>query len=110
MMTLTPEELLDRLKYDITTGDNGTTTTYRFNGEIHRDDDLPAVIFADGTKWWYQSGVRHRDDDQPAVIHASGSKFWYKDGTLHRDDDQPAVIYADGTKEWYKNGMRIKKR
>ena len=80
MMTITPEELIDRLKYDITTDDNGTTTTYRFNGERHRDNDLPAVINADGTKYWCQHGYLHRDNGLPALIRANGSKEWWVDG------------------------------
>ena len=81
MTEITPEELLDRLKYDITTDKN--STTYRCNRVIHRDND------------------------QPAVIRANGTKFWYQHGNLHRDNDQPAVIYADGYKAWYINGNRV---
>ena len=54
-MTLTPEELLDLLKYDITT-DNLVSITYRVNGEVHLDNDQPAVINADGTKSLYIDG------------------------------------------------------
>ena len=82
-MTLTPEELLDLIKYDITIN-SFVTITYRVNGEIHRDNDLPAVIQADGTKWWYIDNKLHRDNDQPAVIDADGTKYWYIDGKFIR--------------------------
>ena len=26
------------------------------NGKLHRDDDLPAVLWLDGTRAWYQNG------------------------------------------------------
>ena len=106
-MTTTPEELFDILKYDITT-DQYRDTTYQFNGKLHRDEDQPAVIKANGSKYWYQDGKKHRDEDQPAVIKADGAKFWYKDGNLHRDNDLPAVIYADGDKWWYTDGNRTR--
>ena len=75
------------------------------NDELHRDGDLPAVIFADGDKQWYKNGVCHRDGDLPAVIYSNGDKVWYKNSKLHRDGDLPAVICADGTKYWFKNGQ-----
>ena len=82
---ITPEELLDLLKYSITTNED-RTTTYRFNGEAHRDEDQPSVIYADGTKAWYQNGLRHRDDDLPAIIHATGSKAWFVHGRFIKSE------------------------
>lgn len=32
---------------------DGTERWYRFDGALHRDDDLPAVIYASGSKEWY---------------------------------------------------------
>jgi hypothetical protein len=29
---------------------------YKKNGVIHRDNDLPAIILPDGTKYWYRDG------------------------------------------------------
>jgi len=76
------------------------------NDLLHRDGDKPAVINADGTKYWYQNDRLHRDNDQPAVIYSDGIKHWYRNGLLHRDNDQPAVIYSDGIKHWYRNGLK----
>src|SRR5690349_12346430 len=39
---------------------------YRFCGQLHRDNDLPAVIKANGTQKWYTRGQLHRDNDLPA--------------------------------------------
>ena len=83
-------------------------TEYRLpNGWLHRDDDLPAEIWVDGTQFWYRDGKRHRDNDLPAEIRADGSQLWYRDGKRHRDD-KPAIIYADGSQEWYQDGVKIR--
>jgi len=80
--------------------------TWFKNDLLHRDNDLPAVIYSDGTKCWYKKGNKHRDNDKPAVINRdSGSKYWYKNGQLHSYNDQPAVIDSDGSKFWFKNGL-----
>ena len=71
------------------------------HGLLHRDNDLPAVIWANGLKQWYQHGEQHRDNDQPAEIYANGSRFWYHRGKAHRDNSLPAGINADGSTAWY---------
>jgi len=60
--------------------------TFRKNGQLHRDNDLPAVIYYDGEKRWYQNDLRHRDNGQPAIIYASGTKFWYQNGKYIRSE------------------------
>ena len=47
---------------------NGLKCWYDYNGKLHRDDDLPAVIHPEGSKEWYKHGRHHRVDDKPAVI------------------------------------------
>jgi hypothetical protein len=73
------------------------------DGELHREDDKPAWIYADGALEWLKNGDWHRDGDKPAVIDADGSLRWYKNGLRHRDSDKPATICPDGTLVWYKN-------
>jgi len=58
--------------------------------------------------WCNNAGQLHRENDLPAVIYENGSKFWYKNGNLHRENDLPAVIYLDGYKEWWVNGELIR--
>jgi hypothetical protein len=74
-------------------------------GAVHRDDDLPAVIHANGSKAWYKDGQLHREGDLPAVISHDGGQRWFKYDRRHRDNHQPAIIHADGTKQWYVNGV-----
>lgn len=42
------------------------------------------VIDNDGTKRWYSDGKLHRDNDRPAVEWADGSMYWYKDGAMYK--------------------------
>ena len=69
-------------------------------GQLHRDNNLPAVIWDCGTCLWYQKDKLHRDDG-PAVIRADGTQIWYKDGKKHRIDG-PAVITVD-SQMWYQD-------
>jgi hypothetical protein len=81
-----------------------TKRWYNKAGQLHRDNDLPAVIYADGSQIWYQNGKLHRDNDLPAVIWANGTQYWYKNDELHRDNDLPAIVFANGTQYWYQHG------
>ena len=47
-------------------------------------------------------------DDEPAVVFSDGSAFWYDKGLLHRDGDRPATIWADGRMMWFIHGVAIK--
>lgn len=49
------------------------------NGEVHRDNDLPAVVFKDGEKQWWQNGKLHRENG-PAVICENGNKQYHLNG------------------------------
>jgi hypothetical protein len=83
---------------------NGSKEWWK-NGKEHRDGDLPAVVYSDGDKEWWKNGERHRDDDLPAFI-CNGIKEWWKNGKRHRDNDLPAVEFSNGSKYWYKHGLR----
>ena len=83
----------------------GTRRWYNNNDLLHRDNDLPAVITANGSQHWFINGKRHRDNDLPAIIYADGRQHWYINGEIHRDNDLPAVITENGNQEWYNNGV-----
>lgn len=93
---------IDSSGHQVTT--NGSNYWYNQNGEFHRDDDLPAIIYTNGTKKWYQDGHLHRENDLPAVIRADGTKIWYIDGKCHRDGGNYSYIDINGNKYWYING------
>jgi hypothetical protein len=83
---------------------NGDKRWFNINGQLHRDNDLPAIEKANGDKFWYVNGKRHRGNDLPAVEKVNGDKEWLVNGKHHRVNDLPAVEYASGNKEWCVNG------
>jgi len=62
------------------------------------------VIDKEGTRRWYQNGLRHRTDG-PAVEYADGDRYWFQNGELHRTDG-PSVEWSDGTRRWYLNEIQ----
>jgi len=57
---------------------------FKKNGRFHRDNDLPAIIYVNGSKYWYQNNLLHRDNDLPAIIWMSGEKEWHQNGNFIR--------------------------
>ena len=102
--------------------ENDIRECHSMNGKLHREEKdknglvLPAAIYANGTRKWYQNGKLHReckDENRlvlPAMIYANGTRWWYRNGKMHREckDENglvlPAVIYDSGTRKWYQNG------
>ncbi len=93
---------------------NGETHYYLCK-RLHRANDLPALIYGDGSREWYLCGKLHRENDNPAIISIDDMSqadsiepcmsIWCKHGEYHRDNG-PAIIYSDGSREWYWRGMR----
>jgi hypothetical protein len=81
---------------------SGDVQKWYQHNKLHRDSDLPAYIFEDVRKW-YQHDELHRDGDLPAVVDPN-FQMWYQHGLLHRDNDMPAAVYASGYKKWYQCG------
>jgi hypothetical protein len=57
--------------------------------------------------WRNEIGQFHRFDG-PAVIYTDGSQFWYFNGKCHRLDG-PAWIGIDGSQQWYIDNKNITK-
>ena len=57
------------------------------------------ITDSDGSQRWYKDNKLHRDDDLPAMIYANGSQFWFIDGLLHRENG-PAAIHVAGDIFW----------
>ena len=70
----------------------------------HRDNDKPAMVFANGRKEWWHYGRRHRETG-PAIICEDGTKEWWFNGKLHRIA-APAIVHPNGGYEWYLHGNR----
>jgi hypothetical protein len=80
---------------------------YKLNNMTHREDDLPAVIWANGCEEWHKFGRTHRDDDKPAITWPNGEMSWYVRGILHRNNGKPARIRSNGYQEWYVLGQSV---
>ena len=60
---------------------NGNTRWHDTLGRTHRDGDLPAFVFSDGTRYWYRHGEPHRAWDLPAVVRTyCGTQEWWAHG------------------------------
>lgn len=70
-------------------------------GEIHRDDDFPAVAIKGKEMHWYTNGRCDRGGDLPSSIDANGTLIWMSGGSWHRDNGLPALVHRSGTKQWY---------
>jgi hypothetical protein len=82
---------------------NHLGTLCAVNFHFHRDNDLPAVVYPDGTCEWWFDGKRHRENDNPSTIYADGSQFWHQYGRLHRAN-KPAITRPDGYEKWALRG------
>jgi hypothetical protein len=52
--------------------------------------------------WRNGEGVYHRENDLPAIIYEDGSKAWWTNGKIaKRPNDLPAVIQSNGIKKWF---------
>ena len=71
-------------------------------GKHHSFNDEPSYV-DNGTKIWHKNGKIHRDNDLPAIIYGNGVKYWYKNGRLHREKG-PAIVNLDGENEYFLNG------
>ena len=65
---------------------------------------MPAIVTFYGTKKWYKDDKLHRDNDKPAVITADGTMYYYTNGILTN------VIDIDGNTEVWDNGEFIESK
>jgi hypothetical protein len=79
---------------------NTKKSWFNEHGQFHRDNDLPAIEFINGDKYWYVNGIHHRDNGLPAAEKTYG-KFWLEYGKLHRLSGLLAIEYVTGDARWY---------
>ena len=84
---------------------NGVIFRYNTKGDYHSPDNNTPAWEAGSIKHWYKNGELHREDDLPARI-TSTEQHWYKKGMLHRTTG-PAVVYENGNKEYWVNGENV---
>lgn len=60
-------------------------------------------------KFYDKDGELHKDNDEPAIITSEGEMHYYLHGNRHRGHYAPAIIWSDGRKEYYVHGeLRFK--
>ncbi len=73
---------------------------YWVNGNLHRENDLPAVIFNDVNIHlnWFKNGKLHREKNKPSIIN--GNFFYYhNDGELYKSE----IVYNSKITNWIIN-------
>lgn len=78
----------------------GTIKHYR-KDVLHRDDNLPAVIFFNGDKEWWENGRLYKR------VLSNGITSYYKNNLLHNIKG-PALSFPNGKSYFFKNGKEIK--
>ena len=107
MVPLLKSKPLNNMKKEtltVETDENGTTEYLNASDQLHNPHG-PAIIWADGCKFYYINDQLHNSDG-PAVIRADGDKSYYINGELHNPDG-PAIVWADGRKFYYINGKEL---
>ena len=77
-------------------------------GKLHRNNDLPAVIYSYDEHRWYKMDLLHRENDLPAIVYKNLYYAWYLNNKKHRDNDPAVINNRSGINEWYCNGFLIK--
>ncbi|MEI8270354.1 MAG: hypothetical protein WCG45_03210 [bacterium] len=72
-----------------------------YNGQWHRDNDLPAVIMPYGDVYFYKHGFRYN-----FVEYENGTKEYYNFRNFLHRENEPAVVYSNGDEEWWFMGER----
>lgn len=65
---------------------------HRLNGELHREDG-PAIIWPNGSEFWFLNGVEHREDGPAKTFTDSGAMMWFLNGELQRIEFNGQVTY-----------------
>lgn len=53
------------------------------------------------------NGQIHNDNDQPAVQYQNGDQEWYHHGKLHRDGNAARILNYGQRKEYYQHGQYL---
>lgn len=86
---------------------DGVAYYFDEQGNYHNETGGPAIIYPDGSMFWYRHGLLHRDNGEPAIVQSDGVRHWYQNGLRHRNYPDPAVINSDGSVEYWMNGVQF---
>jgi hypothetical protein len=68
------------------------------NGVFCSYGDFPSYIKGAEFRWHDENGKLHRPDDKPAIIEANGNLHWYRHGVLWRIKGLPVKVVRAETK------------
>ena len=92
---------IDGISINVSEKPDGSVSVVFHQSSTEIDLDLPTEIGCYGTKYWRnKKGNLHRDGDLPAVIYADGTKSYYKNGNCHREGGKPAMITKKRYEYW----------
>lgn len=86
---------------------DGTRYWYDDQKRYHRDGDLPAVEWADGTKVWYKHGELHRENGPAYFNPNNGEEEWHQNGAWHRTDGPAQIWPTDNICQWWFRGEKM---
>jgi len=69
----------------------------------HSFDDEPAIIWSGGTKYWYKDGLLHRDNNLPALIFSDGDCGYYKNENIYWFINDTEYYNYEEVEEKFKN-------
>jgi hypothetical protein len=67
------------------------------------------IVDEHGNTFYYKDNKLHSYNDLPAIIYSSGAKFWYQNGKIHRLDG-PAETYVNGKEYYYIDDSQLTKK
>ncbi len=71
------------------------TIYYNSHNQIHRPNDLPAVI-KEYSSEWFKNGKRHRENDKPAIICSEFGDVWFQNNIIYREHYKASFINKKG--------------
>ncbi len=77
-----------------TVDDEGIIRYYDDEGYFHREDG-PAILFPNGSTFYYVHGKEHREDG-PAVTFWNGIKRYCLDGEYYTKDEYKMITFFGG--------------
>jgi len=86
-----------------------TETGYFLNEDgkliYHSFDDEPALDWDGGTKYWYKDDKIHRDNNLPAIIYSDGDCEYYKNDERYWFINNEEEYDVEEIKEKFKNNI-----
>lgn len=66
-------------------------------------------VIEEESYFYFVDNLLHRENDLPAIIWADGSKIWAINGQIHRNKPLPSIYWSFGKKEYYWENIPKKK-